>query len=285
MATAVEKIQNIVSQIARVAREDRITIQFDLHDPHIDLEIDVSLVEHDVKHLLNQLVSFTPENGNITVGVSRRSGNVGVLEFVCNGIDLHLYTGLTKGLVLPTLIFKNGHNSTRYELRLDAPKSEPAPQKSTPDIRSENNFYLEIQNRLRSHFNKAENLLDALKGNPAEAAFLKRVNNVIENNIAQPQLDVNKLAALMNMSRTQLFRKLKPIIRQSPSGYIRSLRLQRAKELLENSDYRVSEVAFLTGFETPSNFTKVFVKAFGVKPSALSRHKPDDTNGQVNATN
>ena len=86
------------------------------------------------------------------------------------------------------------------------------------------------------------------------------------------------------MSRTQLFRKLKPIIRQSASGYIRSLRLQKAKEMLETTEYRISEVAYMTGFETPSNFTKVFVKTFGMKPSAISRYKPTETNGQENAT-
>ena len=157
---------------------------------------------------------------------------------------------------------------------------DPAKQKN----KSENNFYLEIQHRLRSHFNRTENLLDALKSNPVEAAFLTRVNRVINDNLSNVQFDVNRLAELLNMSRTQLFRKLKPIIRQSASGYIRSLRLQKAKEMLETTEYRISEVAYMTGFETPSNFTKVFVKTFGMKPSAISRYKPTETNGQENAT-
>jgi AraC-like DNA-binding protein len=207
-----------------------------------------------------------------------------ILTISNTGIDLHAFTGVLKGLLLPTQIFKNGPNATRFEVllgqALNGSVAEPSQQKN----KSENNFYLEIQYRLRSHFNKTENLLDGLKGNPIEAAFLTRVNGVINENLANVQFDVNRLAELMNMSRTQLFRRLKPIIRQSASGYIRSLRLQRAKQLLETTEHRVSEVAYLTGFETPSNFTKVFVKTFGMKPSAISRYKPPEANKQENAT-
>jgi transcriptional regulator GlxA family with amidase domain len=178
----------------------------------------------------------------------------------------------------------NGPNSTRFEIHLGKSLNgsvvETSPQKNT----SENNFYLEIQHRLRSHFNKTENLLEGLKGNPVETAFLMRVNRVINENLSNVQFDVNRLAELLNMSRTQLFRRLKPIIRQSASGYIRSLRLQKAKELLETTEHRVSEVAYLTGFETPSNFTKVFVKTFGMKPSAISRYKASEPNREENAT-
>ncbi|NJN42917.1 MAG: helix-turn-helix transcriptional regulator [Flammeovirgaceae bacterium] len=83
------------------------------------------------------------------------------------------------------------------------------------------------------------------------------------------------------MSRTQLFRRLKPIIRQSPGSYIRTLKLQKAKELFETTDLRISEVAYQTGFETASHFTKVFTKQYGVKPSLFCRKKQPATNGSA----
>lgn len=78
--------------------------------------------------------------------------------------------------------------------------------------------------------------------------------------------------------RTQLYRKLQPIIRQAPGCYIQTLRIQKAKELLETTDMRVGEVAFKTGFQTPSHFTRIFIKHYGVRPSLFCRQTKNVTN-------
>lgn len=280
MALLAELIQQTIQQFSAQANHDNIAITFQSPEgiPRINIENDA--LSHDVSYLLNHLISFTPEFGEINLAIVSKENHEWILSVSNTGIDLHAYTGILKGFLLPAQVFENGSNATRFEIQLGKSLNgsvvETSPQKNT----SENNFYLEIQHRLRSHFNKTENLLEGLKGNPVEAAFLMRVNRAINENLSNIQFDVNRLAELMNMSRTQLFRRLKPIIRQSASGYIRSLRLQKAKELLETTEHRVSEVAYLTGFETPSNFTKVFVKTFGMKPSAISRYKASETNGQ-----
>ena len=80
------------------------------------------------------------------------------------------------------------------------------------------------------------------------------------------------------MSRTQLFRRLKPLIRQAPAHYIKTMRLQKAKELLETTDLTVSEVAFKTGFRTASHFTKVFLQQYDVLPSLFRRGSKPATN-------
>lgn len=282
MAQLAELIQQTLQQFSAQADRDNITITFHIPEGIPNIKIENDAISHDVTHLLNHLFSFTPEFGEINLAFLLKENQEWVLSVSNSGIALHAYTGVLKGFLLPTQVFENGTNASRFEIQLGKTLNgsvvEAFPQKNT----SENNFYLEIQHRLRSHFNKTENLLEALKGNPVEAAFLTRVNRVINENMANVQFDVNRLAELMNMSRTQLFRRLKPIIRQSASGYIRSLRLQKAKELLETTEHRVSEVAYLTGFETPSNFTKVFVKTFGMKPSAISRYKASEPNGQEN---
>jgi transcriptional regulator GlxA family with amidase domain len=82
----------------------------------------------------------------------------------------------------------------------------------------------------------------------------------------------------MNMSRTQLFRRLKPLIQQPPAKYIKSIRLQKAKELLETTDITVGDAAFKTGFQTQSHFTKAFVDSFGFRPSAIKRKNGHATN-------
>jgi AraC-like DNA-binding protein len=124
------------------------------------------------------------------------------------------------------------------------------------------------------HFSKAEQLVATLAhSNPKEAAFLKKVNALIVENIGNPQMDANYISRALHMSRTQLFGRLKPIIRQSPGNYIKALKLQKAKELFQTTDLRINEVAYRTGFESPSHFTKAFVRRFGVKPSLFCRNK------------
>ena len=112
---------------------------------------------------------------------------------------------------------------------------------------------------MQSHYNSADKLVLLTKVyNPAEAAFLQKVNDIIFSNINDETFDANKLSSEICLSRTQLFRKLKNIIGQSPASYIKQLRLQKAKKLLETTDKRVGEAAYETGFESVSHFTKVF---------------------------
>ena len=140
-------------------------------------------------------------------------------------------------------------------------------------------FYKELRKHLQFHFSKPDKLMELLsRQNERAAAFLKEVNECILANISDDKFDANKLSRLMHMSRIQLYRRLKPLIKQSPADYIRSVRLQKAKELLETTDLRVGEVAFRTGFQSPSHFTQVFIQNYGVRPSLFSRKARKVTN-------
>jgi transcriptional regulator GlxA family with amidase domain len=140
-------------------------------------------------------------------------------------------------------------------------------------------FYTEIQKRLQFHFTQAEKLVAALAENrPREAAFLQKINALIKANFKNEAFDTNALCKAMAMSRTQLFRRLKPLIRQAPAKYIKTIRLQKAKELLETTDLTVGEVSFKTGFQTLSHFTKVFQLQYGVLPSVFRRSHKSATN-------
>jgi transcriptional regulator GlxA family with amidase domain len=140
-------------------------------------------------------------------------------------------------------------------------------------------FYAEVRKRLHSHFTQAEKLVAALSDNrPREAAFLQKINALIFANLEDEQFDSTALCKAMAMSRTQLFRRLKPLIRQAPAHYIKTIRLQKAKALLETTDLTVGEVAFKTGFQTPSHFTKVFLQQYGVLPSLFRRGGKPATN-------
>lgn len=147
---------------------------------------------------------------------------------------------------------------------------------------SDNNlpqFYAEIQKRLRTHFTQAEKHLASLEQNsPKEAAFMQRINTLIKVNLENENFDTDALCKAMSLSRTQLFRRLKSLIRQAPANYIKIMRLQRAKELLETTDMTVSEVVFKTGFQTLSHFTNIFQKQYGILPSVFRRNNNFATN-------
>ena len=73
------------------------------------------------------------------------------------------------------------------------------------------------------------------------------------------------------MSRSQLFRKMKALLDESPSVFIRNFRLDKAKELLEKGELNVSEVAWEIGMSNLPYFSKIYKERFGELPSATNK--------------
>jgi transcriptional regulator GlxA family with amidase domain len=116
------------------------------------------------------------------------------------------------------------------------------------------------------------------KSQPQEAAFMQKINALIKANLEYENFDTDAVCKAMSMSRTQLFRRMKSLIKQAPANHIKIMRLQKAKELLETTDCTVSEVSFKTGFQAISHFTKVFKKQYGILPSAYRNNNGHATN-------
>ncbi len=100
-------------------------------------------------------------------------------------------------------------------------------------------------------------------------SFLEDVLQHIDANMDNELFGVESLCAEMGISERQVQRKIKAITNKSPNQLISSVRLHRAKELLLENTYNISEVAYQTGFSNPSYFSKSFKKEFGVTPSNL----------------
>lgn len=105
-----------------------------------------------------------------------------------------------------------------------------------------------------------------LASNSVDNEILVRMNQLIEDNIANAELSVNFLAEQLNMSRSGLFAKIKSLTDVTPNEMIQVVRLRRAAQLLAEGQYRVNEVCYMVGFSSPSYFTKCFQKQFGKKP-------------------
>ena len=106
-----------------------------------------------------------------------------------------------------------------------------------------------------------------IKLSPIDRKFIDKINEYILQNIADPDLDVTKIAEKMCMSYSTLYRKSKSILGISMLDYIKSIRLAKAKELIEKGEMKISEIAYATGYNTPSAFGKVFRKEFGMSPT------------------
>ena len=97
--------------------------------------------------------------------------------------------------------------------------------------------------------------------------LLKQAISIVESNIADSQMSVEKMADEMNMSRTSLHRKIKSITGFPPSELIRSIRLRKAARLIASRADSAAQIALAVGFEDYSHFSKAFKKHFGVSPS------------------
>jgi signal transduction histidine kinase/ligand-binding sensor domain-containing protein/DNA-binding response OmpR family regulator len=100
--------------------------------------------------------------------------------------------------------------------------------------------------------------------------FILDIIKHTKENIKEPNLNVEKLADEFNLSRSQLYRKIKALTGLTANELIRKIRLERAKELLEeNGVASVSEISYNVGFSSPSYFSKCFKAHFGVLPKEV----------------
>ncbi len=102
--------------------------------------------------------------------------------------------------------------------------------------------------------------------------FLQKLVNMVEEHISDENFGMPELCKQSAMSRTQLFRKLKALTGKSATRFIRTIRLEKAKELLENTDMNIAEIAFETGFGSAAYFSRVFQEEYGMAPSSARNH-------------
>ena len=150
-----------------------------------------------------------------------------------------------------------------FSMVVNVPQSEALPvspekpdhEASIPDSRHQaiTDVTPEEQNRLEAEAN-------------ADARFLEQLRSLVQEQMGDSGFSVEVLATQMGVSRVQLYRKVKTLTGRTPVDIIRLSRLNRSKVLLQTSGLTVSEVAYQTGFSSPSYFTKCFKEEFGQLP-------------------
>jgi signal transduction histidine kinase/ligand-binding sensor domain-containing protein/CheY-like chemotaxis protein len=102
-------------------------------------------------------------------------------------------------------------------------------------------------------------------------AFISKLKDLLMENISDPNFGVNELATQVGMSVSVLYRKMRSLTGMTINEFVKTIRFDQAKKLLESGAYQVSEVATLIGFEDAKYFSKEFSKVFGQKPKEVRK--------------
>lgn len=127
---------------------------------------------------------------------------------------------------------------------------------------------IELRRILRERFSREVNIKgQEIDVSSADARFLERVQQVIDEHMANSNFSVDWLADEVNLSPRQFQRKMRAITNLSAAGYIRMLRLERARQLLEQGWGNVSEISYKVGFRDTRYFSRLFKQAFDLSPT------------------
>ena len=121
------------------------------------------------------------------------------------------------------------------------------------------------------YFNSPIANMKSMAYTKADENFLEKLNEIINEHIGNPNLDVNMIADLMHLSRPTLYRKIRAISDLTPNELIKISRLKKAAELLIQGNMKIYEISEATGFSSQSYFWSAFIKQFGMSPSNYAK--------------
>jgi len=140
----------------------------------------------------------------------------------------------------------------------------------------------ELQTRVRNLIEQRKNLKkqfstatyfkpSSIAQNSVDQAFLKHAIETIDRHLQDEEYRTDQLAHSLNMSLSQLNRKLNALVDQPAGTFIRSVRLQRSAELLNQTDKTIAEICYEVGFNDQAYFSRAFKKQYGKSPSAFRK--------------
>ena len=126
----------------------------------------------------------------------------------------------------------------------------------------------ETRDKLKTHFIQDFKFKPKdIKVSSPDEQLLNRMVELMEENISDADFDVNKLCDMVNLSHMHFIRKVKQLTGKKPIDLLKSFRLQRAKQLLEQDKLNISEIAYMVGYDLPNSFSRAFKKEFGISPT------------------
>lgn len=112
---------------------------------------------------------------------------------------------------------------------------------------------------------------DATIKTKADETFLNSFSDLVADNLSDPDLDIDRIAELLHMSRSVLYTKVKQTTGKTPNNFIKMIRLRAAAGHIAQNTLRINEICNLVGFNSSSYFAKCFKEEFGVLPKDFSK--------------
>jgi len=136
---------------------------------------------------------------------------------------------------------------------------------------------IEQRKKLRERFKQNLNLEPKeIAVTSADEKFINRAMEIIEKHMGDSEFEVRQFQEEMFMSRMQLFRKIKALTNQTPGEFIRTIRLKRAAQLMDQNFGNIAQITFEVGFNNPSYFAKCFKDLYGKLPSEYIKRADND---------
>lgn len=101
---------------------------------------------------------------------------------------------------------------------------------------------------------------------PQDRQFLSKLYELMDKELANPELDITTMTEILKISRTKFYYKVKGLTGENPASFFKRYKLNRAAQLILEGEHNMSEISYLTGFNTLSHFSASFKKQFGVSP-------------------
>ena len=168
-------------------------------------------------------------------------------------------------VILLTAFAQDEQRATGFESGADAYIPKPF-NESLLKIRVRK--LIENREKVKDYFQK--NLtFGERKENVAEIdkTFINKFRKIIEEKLIDSDLNVDEIGKSMGLSRVQLYRKIKSLTNYAPNELVRIIRLKAAEQLILKTEKSISEIAYETGFSSPSYFTKCFKEYFTESPT------------------
>ena len=106
-----------------------------------------------------------------------------------------------------------------------------------------------------------------------DAAFLNKLAKIMEEQLGNPELNVDQLVSYFSLSRTNFFHKLKSLTGMAPIMYIKEIRMRKAAELIKENQYTMAEIAYMVGFSDPHYFSKSFKSYWGMTSTEYAKNQ------------
>ena len=128
---------------------------------------------------------------------------------------------------------------------------------------------LTIRRTLRNKFSgneSQEHKVEQKEMQTPDDNLMRRVMDVINENLGDSDLSVDSIAQKVGISRVHLHRKMKELTNQTPHSFIRNIRLQQAAKLLKEGKQSITEVMYTCGFSNAASFSTMFKNLYGCSP-------------------